>query len=249
MKSRSSGTTCATGCRISSYQCTQGSAAAEGEREIRPDDRGGAEGPAGPQQMISMPAPEIKNPDPAAVAQRGGGDSPSASGAGLHGACWRNGRRAPVSLPEAPLVTPTVEARKLPFERAFGRDRRPRAVPAACPPVHPKATATAVLAEAPGIESSAVQARKSGARHSPSRRAPRRAFTASCEPAGGSGIACTRGASRPGSPEQVAAANQGNRYWRLAAFRGSRRRRRGPFTPPPSSRSKAARTDGFAQCP
>jgi len=129
----------------------------------------GAKDIRGPRQMISMPAPEIRNPDPLplpnVVVPAPRPVKPFTAPAEKHVA----GITAP--LPEAPRVTPPVGATRLPFENRV-RKADPKAFTP--PPARkPQEATPAALPDAPAI-TAAVTGKDLKLAADP--RAPRRAF-------------------------------------------------------------------------
>jgi TonB family protein len=188
----------------------------------------GAKDIPGSRQMISMPAPELKSPDPLPLPNVLAVAPPTRQLRPFTTPAVKLVAPVSVQLPEAPRVAPTVEARSMPFET-----RVPKPVPRAFnppPAVRPKTPTPAALPEAPGVTAS-VQG-KSLPIAIPDPRAPRRAFTPppTSQPNTPSAVAL------PEAPGVTAAVQDRNLPFAVPDPRAPLR----AFTPPPASRSKAA---------
>ena len=188
----------------------------------------GAKDVPGPRQMISMPAPEIKLPDPLPLPNAVAVTPPLRPVRPFTAPMATAVATASVPLPEAPRVTQTVEARSMPFET-----RVPKPVPRAFSPppaVRPKTATPATLPEAPSV-TAAVEA-KSLPIAVPDPRAPRRAFT----PPPASRRKTPTDSALPDAPTVTTAVQDKSLPLAIPDPRAPLR----TFTPPPPSRSKAA---------
>ena len=189
----------------------------------------GAKDVPGPRQMISMPAPEIKIPDLLPLPNVVAVTPPPRPVRPFTAPVEKPTPNASVPLPEAPRVTQTVEARRMPFET-----RIPKPVPRAFSPppaVRPKAHAPAALPDAPS-GTAAVEG-KSLPLAIPDPRAPRRAFT---PPPESRRLKAPAEPALPDAPSVSANVQGGSLPLAIPDPRAPLR----AFTPPPPSRSKAA---------
>lgn len=133
----------------------------------------GAEDLPRPKQLISMPAPEIKLPEPLPLPNVVRVSPPPRPVKLFTPPVEKPIPTQSAAIPEAPRVTPKVDAQKLPFDPAIAKPV-PRAF---TPPVaKPKLPANAAIPEAPTVNP-ALQA-KVVPIAIPDPRAPARAFTA-----------------------------------------------------------------------
>lgn len=199
----------------------------------------GAKDVPGPRQTISIPAPEIKNPKPLPLPNVVAVSPPPRPVRPFTAPVEKRAPAAPVALPEAPRVTPTVEARSMPFET-----RVPKPLPRAFSPppvVRPKTPTDTVLPEAPSV-SAAVQARSLPlALADPKPRAPRRAFT----PPPASRPKAPTSAALPEAPSVTATVQDRSLPLAIPDPRAPRR----AFTPPPESRPKAPVNPALPEAP
>ncbi|MBZ5624738.1 MAG: TonB family protein [Acidobacteriia bacterium] len=198
----------------------------------------GAKDLAGDRQMISMPAPEIRLPEPLPLPNVVAVSPPPRPVKLFTPPVEKPAASVPVSLPDAPRVTPTVETRRIPFETPA-----PKPVPRAfTPPLipRPKTPAPAELPDAPGV-SAAVQAKELPLAI-PGPRAPRRAFIT--PPAAKPKTLAP--AMLPDAPGVVSAAVLAKNL--PLAIPDPRAPRRA-FTPPPESRPKAPAPVALSDAP
>jgi TonB family protein len=197
----------------------------------------GAKDVPGPRQMISMPAPEIKLPDPLPLPNAVAVTPPLRPVRPFTAPMATAVATASVPLPEAPRVTQTVEARSMPFET-----RVPKPVPRAFSPppaVRPKTATPATLPEAPSV-TAAVEA-KSLPIAVPDPRTPRRAFTPPPE----SRRKTPTDPALPEAPSVTAAVEAKSLPIAVPDPRAPRR----AFTPPPASRRKTPTDSALPDAP
>lgn len=188
----------------------------------------GAKDLPGPRQMISMPAPEIKTPEPLPLPNVVSVSPPPRPLRPFTAPVEKRVQSATVSLPEATRVTTTVDTRSMPFETRVPKPE-PRAFDPP-PPVRPKTPAPTALPEAP-IVTASVQG-KNLPLALPDPHAPPRAFT----PPPASRPKAQASTALPEAPGVTAAVHDKNLPFALPDPRAPLR----GFTPPPASSLKAA---------
>ncbi len=187
----------------------------------------GAKDIRGPKQFISMPAPEIKTPDPLPLPNIVGVSPPPRPIKPFVAPAEKRVTPLVAPLPEAPRVAaPKVEARTVPFA-----DRVPKPTPREFKPpplVHPKPADHTALPEAPSV-TAAVEKKDLPLAIVPPR-APRKAFT---PPASRSKAAPSPDAlpEAPGVTAKIAATN-------LPVAIPNPQTPVRAFTPPPASQPK-----------
>jgi TonB family protein len=189
----------------------------------------GAKDLPGPRQMISMPAPEIKIPEPLPLPNVVAVSPPPKPLKPFTPPVAKRAPNTSVPLPEAPRVTTTVDTRSIPFETRVPKPE-PRAFDPP-PPVRPKTPAApTALPEAPSVTAS-VQG-KNLPLALPDPHAPPRTFT----PPPASRPKTQAPTALPEAPGVTAAVHDKNLPLALPDPRAPLR----GFTPPPANSSKGA---------
>jgi TonB family protein len=197
----------------------------------------GAKDLPGPRQMISMPAPEIKTPEPLPLPNVVSVSPPPRPLRPFTAPVEKRVQSATVSLPEATRVTTTVDTRSMPFETRVPKPE-PRAFDPP-PPVRPKTPAPTALPEAP-IVTASVQGKKLPLAL-PDPRAPRRGFT----PPPVAQPKKSAPAALPEAPNVTASVQGKNLPLALPDPHAPPR----AFTPPPASRPKAQASTALPEAP